>query len=1147
MIADFNERKKALDISQSFIVQAPAGSGKTELLTQRFLALLSKVEVPESIIAITFTKKAASEMKRRILDALFLAESNEIPDDDHKKTTYLLAKNVLKNNQKYNWQLLQNPNRLEITTIDALCLKLVRSMPLLSGFLSVPQISDNLELLYENAVDELIFDLKKEHPQFESFRLVLSHLDNNLTMLITLLTEMLKKREQWLSLVLAYQNHKNNHQHDLKNSLQKSFEILAEINIKNLFIYLSDFKNDLEEIINFCLTFIENNEKMHKNIILNDKLSSLTNWQSVIEILLLTKENKFRKRLTKKEGFLAVKDIKEKHLKDKTKAYKEKALLILETLQNHPQSELILNLLIDVKNVSIRYEIEDWRILNAIIELLILAAQYLKLNFLKTNSVDFSEIAIEALSSLGDEQNPTDLMLYLDYKIEHLLVDEFQDTSKLQFSLLQSLTCGWQQGDGRSLFLVGDPMQSIYRFRQAEVELFLNAEKNGIGDIKLQKLNLSTNFRSEFGIISWVNAHFKTIFPANNAPEVGAISYLASTYPKKIQHSENNEKNKNNTLNTNVKLFSVNDEKEEADAIADLIKSKLEKSKKIKIAILAKSRNHLGNILQSLKKHQILYNETEIDQLYHQAIIEDLLALTETICQKGDLLAITKLLNSRLFGLNLSIIDRLFALFKTKEMLNFTLFLDNLINHNQLINILNEKKDENKINKQIEKRILTLIYAMSHAYSESLSQLVENTFNALNGYDYYDLASFEYARTFFKILKAHETKGHLTDIEQLKAALEKAKISRNNKAQVEILTIHKSKGLEFDIVIIPSLHRKNKPNDQPLLQYDYFEDEKNTQRILLAPKKNIKDNEASKLYQLIAKNHQKRLNFEESRLLYVAATRAKSKLYLFACFNNKNDEQTDVKVTKQSLLEKLYPVTQNKWQSYFNDAKNYQNLAENDNGTKTFQSYYYLANHQDLLALENKKIPENNIPEAFDYFKIESQIMGNVIHQVFESLITQKKYQNNLPDDLTLIKKIKQQLLIEGFFDRENLTEKTQHILKAIKQSLTDSPLIKLFNQASEIYSEYSFYHLNKKKKLNHSIVDLLLINKTNNTIEINIIDYKTSQPQNNQSKEDFLAEEKSTYLEQLKRYHYLASTYFQTKKVNTYLFFPILNHLEKC
>ena len=93
----------------------------------------------------------------------------------------------------------------------------------------------------------------------------------------------------------------------------------------------------------------------------------------------------------------------------------------------------------------------------------------------ETGEADFSEIAARAIQALGEDGAPSNLALRMDYRIQHLLVDEFQDTSLSQIRLLNRLTAGWSEGDGRTLFLVGDPMQSIYRFRKAEVSLFIKA------------------------------------------------------------------------------------------------------------------------------------------------------------------------------------------------------------------------------------------------------------------------------------------------------------------------------------------------------------------------------------------------------------------------------------------------------------------------------------------------------------------------------------------------------------------------------------------------------------------------------------------------------------------------------------------------
>lgn len=131
-LVDSDQRQRALDPNASFIVQAPAGSGKTELLVRRYLVLLARVACPESIIAITFTRKAANEMRLRIMHALEQAQNIEpIASKDNER--YYLAQKVLAQDQALNWNLLSNPNRLRILTIDSFCQSLTRQMPLLAG------------------------------------------------------------------------------------------------------------------------------------------------------------------------------------------------------------------------------------------------------------------------------------------------------------------------------------------------------------------------------------------------------------------------------------------------------------------------------------------------------------------------------------------------------------------------------------------------------------------------------------------------------------------------------------------------------------------------------------------------------------------------------------------------------------------------------------------------------------------------------------------------------------------------------------------------------------------------------------------------------------------------------------------------------
>ena len=131
LMTDHAIRREVLSVKQSFCISAPAGSGKTSLLTQRILALLARVERPDQILAITFTRKAAAEMRSRVIEMLDKASRRESADSEHETLSLQLAKEAMQHAKSRGWTL--DAEQLNIRTIDGLSAQLNRSMPVTSG------------------------------------------------------------------------------------------------------------------------------------------------------------------------------------------------------------------------------------------------------------------------------------------------------------------------------------------------------------------------------------------------------------------------------------------------------------------------------------------------------------------------------------------------------------------------------------------------------------------------------------------------------------------------------------------------------------------------------------------------------------------------------------------------------------------------------------------------------------------------------------------------------------------------------------------------------------------------------------------------------------------------------------------------------
>ncbi len=844
MLNDSQQRAQATDPRQSFIVQAPAGSGKTEILTQRYLRLLSTVTAPEQIIALTFTRKAANEMRERILRAMQKVAGGAQATSEHQQKTYAYARDALARDKALDWQLLQQPSRLRIITIDSLCQTLTQAIPLQDKQIHYAQISDKPRGHYLAAARAcLAFAIENERFH-HAIKTLLVHLDNQQDHLLSLFTDLLSKRDQWLPSL--YQAHTQD-----KALYEQAIHWIEQHE-------LSRFRQTLPRECADELT-----QLAQQLACIEDKPESprylMRDWYSFDQLdgrlaaslssLILTSQNTLRKAFDHHVGLKRGECTN--HEYDQIKAASKR---LLAELEERPD---FLDALLRIKNLpDPNYNPEQWDVLQALFTLLPVLAAHLSLVFSEHDEVDFTAISQQALQALGEDDCPTDLALYLDNRIHHVLVDEFQDTSIQQYQLLQKLVHGWLPDDGKTLFIVGDPMQSIYRFRAAEVGLFLRARRQGIGEINLIPLELTCNFRSTATVVDWVNGQFSSIFPAADDIESGAVTYHASV---NVQPADENSL---------VKAFQYASRDEEAQAIVGLVIDELQAIPNDKIAILVRSRSQLADIVRLLREQHIPFQGVDIDLLAKLPHLRDVWSLTQALLMPANRLAWLALLRSPWCGLSLADLHCIANHAKSKSIY----FALSRLEH------MTELTDEGRLRAQF---VFTVLHAaLAQRHQQVLVDWITTTLEQLHLTSVLTSSQQDDLEQYWLLLERFERDGQIDDMALFKDEFNKLYSQKVAPSRLQIMTIHKSKGLEFDCVILPGLSSKSSNRDTPLLRWLKLPTQEHGDLLLLSPMK-AAHHEQCLLYDYLGKLDAQKDSYELQRLFYVAVTRAKKRLYLF--------------------------------------------------------------------------------------------------------------------------------------------------------------------------------------------------------------------------------------------------------------------------
>lgn len=882
------DQLKAIEKRDSnILVSASAGSGKTAVLVERIIEkILNDYLDVDKILVVTFTNAAAQELKEKILNAIYKALENE---KDPKKI------NHLKNQLIYI-------NRASITTIDAFCFKLVREN------FNILNIDPNIRICEESQSvlikTRVLEDLLEE--EYESYVD-----EKNVFGLYNILELFSGKDEELLDNILRIYNYIQSFPYPfkwLKEQIEK-YNITEDIDL-----YDTDFGRDIYEDIvseielciekyddylnkisgieefNKCYTILDNDIQ-----ILNSAIAiSNKSWDKLYENISNINFPKF-----------VIGKVSDEELKNEISEFRKKEVKsVIDKIKKKIYAKS--NEILEDNKIAYKY-------IKYLYEFLVRYDNNYREEKKNLGVAEFNDIMHYALELLVDEEdNITDIALGLKDRYKEIYTDEYQDTSYVQERILDAIS------KDNNRFMVGDIKQSIYGFRQARPDIFndkyISYSSKDDEESSNCKIILSKNFRSREEVIDSINYIFEKIMSMKNGQcdytqnerlicgNTGYISSDDTSYKTQI--------NIINLKDKEVSPFEENDD-DEVQIDEDLSNIQIEAkciAYKIKEIIKKDKVMDKDGMLRSVKYKDIVVllrgikNKAEIIEKELKRNNIPVFCDTSSSIFEGDevklVLSFLKIIDNPYQDIYMiSIMFSIIGNFTLDEITKIRLYDSTSYVYDTLNSILNDEeyvKQEGKIVEKI-KRFLSIIkeytiYSKKYSISELLIRLYKDT-NIYYQFALEDDAEskkanlnylIELASTFYSNI-GNTLNAYIKYIDNLKdkqdTSTTSAKIIGENEDVVRLMTIHKSKGLEFPIVILADTSKG----------YNFSDSRK--QRVVFHHKYGIGIDVVNQdlgvtypslIKQAIRSVIEKETKSEELRLLYVALTRAKEKLYIFA-------------------------------------------------------------------------------------------------------------------------------------------------------------------------------------------------------------------------------------------------------------------------
>ncbi len=955
---DQADRNVAVDPQRSILVQAPAGSGKTDLLTRRFLRLLAEVDEPGQIVAITFTIAAAAEMRLRILSELEKASAlNTAEQITDLSSMAGLARRAYQRSHKLNWRLLDLPTQLRISTIDSFCRELALRQPLLSGVGAGLQINDLPDELYRAAARRTLESIGgADLALAKSIEEILMRRDNGWHEMEKLLIEMLRQRDRWMhDFVLQREQDWD----ALRTRLERPFANAVRQGLTKFYSLLQHLESTHADLLELARFACEHSDGLYRDLaeiaefpappfMTTDELEDARQAYTCLANMLLTEDDGFRAQVNKTHGF-----------PPEHKDEKEKLLDLIENFRLIDQFESALAAVRSLPPA--RYIDDDWQIIRACFTLLRHAVGQLRILFAESGTVDFIDVAQIAQHVLRDaEGQPTDAALAEADGVHHLLVDEFQDTSRRQHQLLASLVAAWPDQSNRTLFMVGDPMQSIYFFRDADAELFPRVRTRGLelsdNEIfHLDPVQLKANFRTEPDLVDQLNESFAKIFTKDDGSNVTfsrtepARDSSASSSKRLQLHLEfvpQPAAGRSGSSDANREKLEAADLRETArqkqvNEIVAVIASHLPRmdrararGNKYRIAVLGRTRAALAPVAEALRESAIPFRAIDLESLKDRPEILDAISLARALLNPNDRVAWLGVLRAPWCGLSL---EELYMLVNIPGAAKPVATIPDLLI--ERLHLLNPDAS------QSVQRVLSAFESAPRLRAglptASLGTVLEQVWLNVGG----DRCVDSTARANLNLL--WNRLDHLPQGEQdlhgtgldltLDALFALPDPSASSDCGVQLMTIHKSKGLEFEVVIVPDLHAGKHRGQTKLLSWlerGLAEPDISGEitEFLVAPLQ-PKGADRGKAKAWVDRVYCEREAQEMRRILYVAATRARDELHLFArpAYRRDSDDLMSLVTPSNCLLATAWPAFESEIREQFEKWKQQAGESNFDN------------------------------------------------------------------------------------------------------------------------------------------------------------------------------------------------------------------------